>query len=288
MGVHLGLSTLASTLAAPPGGPPGVVSIWCGPVGGPATVQVAADFTHYAASTMKVAVLAALYRAAARDVVDLDEPVRIHNHFTSATGDGQRFGVDPDDDSDPAVWACLDATASLGWLAQRMIIRSSNLATNLVMERIGVPAVAEVWQLAGATASTVTRGIDDAAARAAGLHNLVTAADLARLFGALAADRIASPAACRAMLDVLAAQEYGEHLAAGLPAGVRVAHKDGWDSRVRHAAGVVYPPDAPAYLLAVCTTGVTATDGGTDDAAAGDLITRISATAWHDRMGGPR
>lgn len=277
MGVHLGLSRLASTLVASPG----VVSIWCGPVGGPATVQVAADHTHYAASTMKVAVLAALYRAAERGVVELDEPVEVHNDFASATGDGRRFGVDPDEDSDPSVWARMDGAAPLGWLAQRMIVRSSNLATNLVMERVGVPAVAEVWRLAGATASIVTRGIDDAAARAAGFHNLVTAADLARLFAALAADRIASPAASRAMLDVLAAQEYGEHLAAGIPAGVRVAHKDGWDSRVRHGAGIVYPPDAPAYLLAVCTTGIV------DDAAAGDLITRISAAAWQDRMGGP-
>jgi beta-lactamase class A len=240
-------------------------SIWYGPIGGPPALEQAADLPHYAASTMKVAVLAALHRS----TLDLDAPVTVHNDFASAVGDGRRFVVDLEEDSDPQVWARLGDAAPLRWLAERMIVRSSNLATNLVLEQVGMLAVAEIWQLAGATGSYVTRGIDDTAARAAGMHNMVTAADLARLFSMVATDLV--------LMDILAAQEYGEHLAAGVPRGIRVAHKDGWDSRVRHAAGVVFPLDAPPYVLAVCTTGMA------DDRAAGELITRASAAAWRDR-----
>jgi beta-lactamase class A len=82
------------------------------------------------------------------------------------------------------------------------------------------------------------------------------------------------------VLDVLCRQEYGEELAAGLPAGTRLAHKDGWVSGVRHAAGVVFPPDAAPYAVVVCTTAapVDAPDG-----AAARLITRVAAASWADR-----
>jgi beta-lactamase class A len=80
------------------------------------------------------------------------------------------------------------------------------------------------------------------------------------------------------MLDILAAQEHRVDLAAGLPDGVRVAHKNGWMPGVRHSAGIVYPVDAPAYVIAMCTSGAD------DDAAACRLIARVSALAWELRI----
>lgn len=237
----------------------GTISIWCGrPGAAPAYTRLEAT-PHYAASTMKVAVLAAMHRAAEAGRLDLDAPVPVTNAFTSAAPGAPAYGCDPDHDGDPQVWARLGGTAPPRWLAQRMIVRSSNLATNLLLERVGLAAVDEVWKRVGATASHVDRGIEDAAARAAGLTNEVTAHDLAALFAALVLpDGIASPAACRAMLATLVAQERREDLAAGLPAGAVVAHKNGWVHGVRHGAGIVFPPDAPPYVLAVCTTGIPA------------------------------
>ncbi len=57
---------------------PGTVSVWCGPLGaGPSCARVPfarlPDATHYAASTMKVAVLAALHRGAEAGRLDLDD-----------------------------------------------------------------------------------------------------------------------------------------------------------------------------------------------------------------------
>jgi beta-lactamase class A len=266
---------------------PGTVSVWWGPLGGPPAFARLADEPHYAASTMKVAVLAALYRRAEAGELDLDAPVPVRNRFTSAAAGAPPFGCAADYDNDPEPAARLGGEASLRWLAHRMIIRSSNLATNLVLEHVGLPAVAAAWAAAGARHSVVGRGIEDAAARELGITNLVTAADLAALTGeiALGAERpgpLASPAGCRAMRDTLLAQEWREDLAQGLPSGTPFAHKNGWVTGVRLSAGVVFPPDAAPYALAVCVTSpIAAGEDETDPACR--LLARVAAASWASR-----
>lgn len=262
---------------------PGTVSVYVGRLDHPPAYARLPQVPHYAASTMKAAVLAALYRTAEAGSVDLDAPVPVHNTFASALPGAACFGCSPEYDNDPLVWARLDGQAPLRWLARRMIIQSSNLAANLVIDRIGLPAVAEVWHQVGARHSVTARGIEDFAARDAGLENLVTAADLAALLDAIATGRLAGAAACADMLDVLLAQERREDLAAGLPPGTRIAHKNGWVRGIRHAAGVVFPDDAPPYAVVVCTS----VDPGVRDrdAAARALIARVSRVAWCTRTG---
>ncbi|MGE5830545.1 MAG: serine hydrolase, partial [Micromonosporaceae bacterium] len=230
-------------------------------------------------STMKVAVLAALHRAAEAGRIDLDAEIPVRNRFESAVPGAPAFGCDQAEDNDDAVWQRVGGTATPRWLAQRMIVRSSNLATNHVLALVGTAAAAQVWAAVGARDSVVGRGIEDAAAREAGITNLVTAADLAALFGAIAtgAAALAPAQAGQAMLDCLLAQECTEDLAAGLPPGTRIAHKNGWVTGVRHGAGVVFPDDAPPYLLVVCTTTPLA------DPDACELLARVAAASWADR-----
>ncbi|MEV4389471.1 serine hydrolase [Micromonospora sp. NPDC049580] len=267
---------------------PGTVSAYVCRLDAPPTWTRHADAGHYAASTMKVGVLTALHRAAEAGTLELDADVPVVNEFDSAQPGAPRFSCAQHYDNDDAVWDRLGGTAPLRWLAERMIVRSSNLATNLVIGHVGLPAVAEVWRLAGARNSVTGRGIEDFAAREAGITNTVTAADLAALLGALTSGattpgRLASPAGCAAMLDVLLAQEHREDLAAGLPEGTRVALKNGWVRGVRHSVGVVLPDDAPSYVIAVCTTTDLADsdEGVVDDACR--LIAHVSAQVWAAR-----
>lgn len=265
---------------------PGTVSVYVGRLADPPAYARLPRHPHYAASTMKVAVLAALHRAADAGTVDLDAPVPVRDTFASACPGATTFSCSRDYDNDPAVWARLGREAPLRWLARRMIIQSSNLATNLVIAEVGLPAVADVWRRAGAQHSVTRRGIEDFAARDAGLDNLVTAADLAALLTAVVTGTLASPAACAEMRDVLLAQERREDLPAGLPPGTRIAHKNGWVRGVRHGAGVVFPDDAPPYAVVVCTSvdaGPRDRDGRDHDAAARQLIARVSRAAWTAR-----
>ena len=243
-------------------GVPGMVSVWCAPVGAAEPVYARAEHVpHYAASTMKIAVLVAAYRH------DVDAEVEVTDRFPSAVTGAPPYRLARAKDDDPQVWARLGGTASLGWLAERMIVTSSNLATNLVLRTVGIPAADAVWRQVGARHSRIGRGIEDVAAREAGLTNEVTAYDLALLLDAIARD------GGRA-LATLHATRHRDDVAAGLPAGTRIAHKSGWVTGVRHGAGIVYPRDRPPYLLVVLSSTTL------PDAAARTLLARIAAASW--------
>jgi beta-lactamase class A len=244
---------------------PGTVSVWCAEVGAAGPVHARAEHVpHYAASTMKIAVLAAAQH------LDPDRPVPVTDRFRSAVP-GATFVLRKAKDDDPAVWARLGGTAPLGWLAERMIVSSSNLATNLVLGQVGLAGADAVWRLVGARDSRIGRGIEDAPARAAGITNEVTAYDLGRLLEAIALGRLAG---AERMLAILSATAHRDDIAAGLPAGVRLAHKSGWVTGVRHGAGLVCPAGRSPYTLVVCSTT------SLPDVAARALLARIAAGSW--------
>ncbi|HLT60766.1 MAG TPA: serine hydrolase, partial [Microlunatus sp.] len=259
------------------------------PEPGPATVSVTLlddrgrtvaeinpDALHYAASTMKLPLVLAAYRLAAAGRLDLDAEVAVHNEFTSQVGG--TFQVVREDDSDPQPWERLGGTAPLRWLCRRAIVKSSNLATNLVLDQVGLPAVAEAIAACGATGISVGRGINDYAARdARGDSNLITTRGLARILYALHEGTAADRATCDAVLEVLSANEVATDLRAGLPAGTWVAHKNGWVTDVVHDAGLIRPPDARPFVLAVATTAPWPND------VAHRFIARITATVWDRR-----
>ena len=257
----------------------GSFSLWCAPVAGPPVLEHRADVQHYAASTMKLALVIAAYREAEKGNLTLDAPVLVHNEFRSRA-DGLPFSMDRDDDSDPEPWRRTGQKVALRWLCHRAIVRSSNLATNLVLDAIGLDPVAETLKVVGARHSVVTRGIEDSAAREAGLQNLVTAADLGRTLQAVHAGTGASVASCREILAVLHAQQINDAIPARLPPGTRVAHKSGWVEGISHDAGIVVPSAVDGgdpFVFVMCTTSELEEQVGLDLIAAG------AAAAWADR-----
>lgn len=252
---------------------PGTASVWFGPLGGPAWFARAASVPHYAASTMKVAVMAAAFR----EFADLDTKVLVHNTHRSAAEGAPPFGNDRAEDGDSEVWGYLGQEVPLRWLIKRMIVRSSNLATNLVLAQTSLESVSLVWRDAGATLAQTGRGIEDAAAREAGITNVVTAEDLSRLMGALAQGDLAPEKETAEMIGVLCAQEYLEDFMQGLPPGTCMASKNGWITGVRHCTAVIYPPDTPPYVLSACTTG----EMPDSDACA--LLGRLARASWENR-----
>ena len=142
---------------------------------------------------MKLPLLVAAYRLHERGELDLDVEVPVHNEHRSAY-DGTPFSLDQADDQDDETWARIGTTASLRDLARHATVKSGNLATDLLLEHVGSRRGrrrAAGRRLLPDTA--LPRGIADTAARRAGLDNLVTAADLARVLGAVAARWLATP-----------------------------------------------------------------------------------------------
>jgi beta-lactamase class A len=237
-------------------------------------VAIADHEQHYSASTMKLPVLVAAHRRAERGELDLDAPVPVHDEVASVVP-GVRFRLDQSEDSDPETWAAVGGDVPLRALVERMVTVSGNLATDLVLEHVGLAEVAAVLADAGCSERTqVVRGIEDYAAREAGSDNLVTAADLARLMVALAEGRLAGPAASAACERTLLAQTYRDGIPAGLPDDVMVGNKTGWIDGVNHDVALVRAPGLPPVGLAVLLTA----PGTPEEREAG--IARVASAAW--------
>jgi len=236
-------------------------------------VAIAADSSFHAASTMKVPVMIELFRRADAGALALDQGVLLVNQFGSIV-DGSPYALDPGDDSDSTLYSKVGTRVSMRELLERMIERSSNLATNTLIAIVGAANANTTAHALGATRIHVRRGVEDGKAFQAGLNNTTTASDLAALMLAIERGRAASRASCSAMRDILLRQEFSQEIPAGLPPGTPVAHKTGWITGTLHDAAVVYPPGRAPYVLVVLTSGIP------EQQTARTLIADISRMSW--------
>jgi len=213
------------------------------------------DQTFHAASTMKVPVMMEIYRQAEAGRFSLEDQVPIKNDFTSIV-DGSHYSLSPDDDSDLTLYKRVGQTAPVRELLHLMITVSSNLATNILIERVGAANVGKLMHQYGANNIRVLRGVEDSKAFARGMNNTTTARDLMILLRRIAEGRAVSRKASDEMLKVLLDQKFSEGIPSGLPAEARVAHKTGSITKLYHDAAAVYLPKRKPYVLVVLTRGL--------------------------------
>jgi len=166
-------------------------------------------------------------------------------------------------------------------LIRRMIVRSSNLATNLLIERIGAPTVMDLMRQIEAYDIQVLRGVEDQKAYDAGMNNATTANDLRIVLEAIADGKTFSAASAARMIDILKAQEFNGKIPAGLPPGTAVAHKTGDITGIHHDAAIVFPRGEKPYVLVVLTAGFQ------DEKEADQAIADISRVVWTNRVSLP-
>ena len=220
------------------------------------SVLVDAQLRFHAASTMKVPVMIQLYRDRDAGQLSLDDSILVTNTFKSIV-DSSPYQLDKADDSDSTLYLRVGGKASIRELVELMETVSSNLATNLLIARVGAPRANGTAHALGADSIVVLRGVEDGKAYRAGRSNTTTARDLGMLLAAIAQGRAASAAACREMMAILGRQQFKEGIPAGLPPGTRVFHKTGWiGSVVYHDAAIVERPDGRRYVLVVLTGGI--------------------------------
>jgi beta-lactamase class A len=250
-------------------GQPGRFSLDLRSLDGPVASRDA-DASHYAASTIKLPVLMALLRDRIGQVPAALGGVVVHDRFPSVAGG--TFELQQSDDQDDQTWSRLGIEVDLLDLADRMITVSSNIATDLIHERIGFESVRRWLVDHGLEGQLkVARLIGDFAAQDAAVTNTVTASGLATVMASVATG--ADPDSVIA-LGLLARQTHRDMIPAGLPEGTWSASKGGWVTGVKHDVALVRPPAAPPYVLAACTTA------DLPDAAGMELVARLSAVTW--------
>ena len=227
----------------------------------------------HAASTMKVPVMLELFRRADAGEISLTDPVVVRNQFRSIA-DGSTYALDPGDDSDSSLYRRLGERVPVRELVERMITRSSNLATNLLIDLADPRRIASTMAAIGAGEMHVLRGVEDGPAFRAGMNNTTSAYGLMRVMEAVADARAASPASSREMVEVLGRQHFTQMIPAGVPRGVRTANKTGDITRIAHDAAIVFPPDRAPYVLVVLTRGFATS------ASAAPVAREVSAAVW--------
>lgn len=213
-----------------------------------------ADEEFHPASTFKVHVMMEVFHQAHEGMLSLADTQPIINSFTSIA-DGSPYSLDVNDDADQTLYARLGESETIQELTRLMIVRSSNLATNILLKRIGVPAVDDFIRAMDIEEVQVIRGIEDKAAFRRGLNNRATARGLTRTMTLIAEGKVVSNQACQEMIEILLGQEFNESIPALLPGEVRVAHKTGWTDDYYHDTSIVFPPDRRPYVLTIMTQG---------------------------------
>ena len=210
----------------------------------------------HAASTIKIAVLYALYAAIDERRFGPHRRLHVRNRFMSSV-DGTPFRVSPGRDGNSEVHAQLGKTMRLSELATHMITTSSNLATNLLIDLVGIDYAKEALAAASIDGVELVRGVEDDLAFEAGINNRVTANGLVRLLRAIYESWGVSKLATSDMLEILFMQQFRSGIPAGLPpearAKARIANKTGEISTAAHDAGIVYIAGRKPYVLAVLT-----------------------------------
>jgi beta-lactamase class A len=224
-----------------------------------------ADHRFHAASTMKVAVLLAIGRALDEGMIRLDDTLHVRNRFLSAV-DQTPFRIDADSDGYPQLHRLVGRTAKVSDLTEWMIVSSSNLATNLLLDHLSVDYTLKVLRDAGVNGIDLRRGVDDTKAHEKNLNNETTAQGLLDLFAVLRGDFLSKTSRDLA-INILLQQRFNSMIPAPLPAHASVAHKTGEISTVCHDAGIVYLPEREPYILVVLTE-VTAESNGRREAIA--------------------
>ncbi|MGH7507785.1 MAG: serine hydrolase, partial [Longimicrobiales bacterium] len=210
------------------------------------------DEWFHAASTIKVPVLLGVYGAIEAGRFEPHSRVHVRNRFLSVV-DGAPFRVEPQRDANRAVHAAVGKTMRVVELARHMIVTSSNLATNLLVDLVGLDEIRRTIDELHISGIEVVRGVEDEPAWQAGLNNRATAHGLLAALRAIEEGRAVSEHASSEMLAILHDQEFRSGIPAGLPDEARVANKTGEMSTVAHDAGIVYLPDREPYVLVVLT-----------------------------------
>lgn len=202
----------------------------------------------HAASTMKTPVMVEVFKQAAEGKFSLKDSILIKNEFTSIF-DGSTFSISPTVDSDTLLYKEIGKKRTVYSLMYDMIIVSSNLATNLIIELVDADNVSGTLRSIGAQDIKVLRGVEDTKAFEAGMNNQVTAYDLMLLFEKIDKEELVNAESSMAMMDILLNQQFNDIIPAKLPKEVKVAHKTGEITGVRHDSGIVYLPDGKKYVL---------------------------------------
>jgi beta-lactamase class A len=233
------------------------------------TILINENEIFHAASTMKTPVMIELFKKKHNGEISFDDSLQIKNEFKSIV-DGSKFELSSFDDSDENIYKNLGEYISIRELIFDMITKSSNFGTNLLIDYMDVKNVNNTMRDIGAENINVLRGVGDLKAFDKGLNNTTSAKDLLVIYEKLAMGSLINPSTSNEMVEILKNQVYKDIIPKYLPDNVKVAHKTGWISGVRHDSGIVFLENGKKYVLILLSKNLD------DDIEGAEFLAKIS------------
>jgi len=230
------------------------------------TFLLNADETFPTASTIKIAILAELYRQAQQGKLKLTDIYTLQQSDLVG-GSGISGALTPG-----------TTKLTLRDVAALMISVSDNSMTNVLIDRIGLDNVNALLDGLNLTHTRLRRKMMDLQAAAEGRENVATPRELMLLLEALYGGKVLNKKFTDDFFNLLSTPK-SSYIARQLPEDLRIANKPGELEGVRNDCGLIFTGNRP-YILCAMSTYLQ------NERAAGDAISRISGETYRmfDRL----
>lgn len=226
-----------------------------------------ADDVFPQASSIKIAVLAELYRQAQQG------RLRLADSYTVQASD-----LVPDSDIMGGLTPGVTRITNRD-LATMMVAVSDNSATNVLIDRVGMENVNALMDSLGLSHTRLRRKMMDVKAAGEGRENISTSREMMTLLEAIYQGKVLNKEMTDDFLKMLSTHKES-FIPRDLPDDVRIANKPGELEAVRNDSGIVFAKNRP-YVICVMTTYLK------NEREGEEAITRVSALAYRmfDRLG---
>jgi beta-lactamase class A len=218
------------------------------------------------ASSIKITVLANLYLQAEQGKLKLTDPYTV-----------QASDLVPDSDIMNGLTPGV-TRITLRDLATMMVAVSDNSATNVLIDRVGMPSVNTMLDSLGLTHTRLRRKMMDLQAAKEGRENISTPHEMMQLLDDISHGKILNKESTADFFKMLSTNQ-SSWIPRDLPAEIKIANKPGALEAVRNDSGIVFVEGRP-YVICVMTSFLRNERDGEE------AISKISLATWQmfDRL----
>ena len=239
-------------------------SVWLAEADGPELLAMEADRVVPAASTVKLLILAEAHAQSKAGTFSWVEETTLRAEDRVGGAGSLRH------ERPGSTWTWLQ-------VSRRMIAESDNMASNLLLRRLGAERVNARAAALGLRHTRIEREFMDGDARREGRENRTTAREMGSLARAVFRKEAVGPREDEEMIALLERTSRGR-IASGVPREVPVGHKGGTGPALRADVGWVRLPGRP-YVLSIFLDGVLERPEGSPDRGV-EAIEAVARAVW--------